>query len=241
MPPLTRAQRSAIWATGVACIGAAVSAPAVVAAPIPSHIKIVGSSCDKPLQVYWDAKGGDGRPFAAHPYDDHWLHLSAAQSQTAEGKRRVDLRWNLSSEVELCDDGWTRLGWGNQEPITTRSGSRSAELLPDRPAKAKLNARFVRPPTAVRDGLNKRRLKTMIAGWARRGCALLNSNPGAAMLLEDLATRAGAHDCRPPKRVRPSAMELLHHLVAYFNAARQSGGAQLGREYYRVLAQFTTR
>ena len=209
-------------------------------APLPSDVSLVGASCSKPLQVYYDKDhpyGSEDEPVAMHPWDDHWISLSVTHVAAANGMRRYDAHWSLSPEVKLCDTGWT--AFGTRRSITTRTGARSSEIRADTPAKAKVNARFGRK-IAMRDGLDRRRVKVLVAGWVSRSCALRSSNRPAAELLDDLANRAGANGCRPPKRERANAAQLLDHLTAYFNAQGVHGSTRMAQEYYRVLGQLTT-
>ena len=215
------------------------------AAPIPSNIKITGRSCDRPLQVEYVSGAADRRgdapsqPVPVHPWDDNWLFAEVSETPLPSGYRRVEMSWRLSPEVLLCPGGWTRLGWGDRPPITSRTGSVSGDVTAREPVALKLRARFAKRIT-LRDGLGPQRVRSLVGGWARRSCALRSSNKSAAKLLRSLAGRAGASGCRGPRQVRPTSTALLRHLSAYFNAARGIGGAKLGREYYRVLSQLTT-
>ena len=244
MGAITFTARNLVGATLLTAVAMLGGVQAGEASPIPSSIKIVGMSCDRPLQVLYSRSGPD-IPYGIHPYDDHWIHVGATSAGNV-----WTLNWSLSDEVALCPGGWTRLGYGNFVPITAAPGSTTDSVRATGPVKIKVNARFAKPIT-MRDDIDPRRLKSLVAGWARRGCALQNSKPAVAEMLNDLAVRAGAHECKPPARVRPTALQLLRHLTAHFNAlgpflggSSYLAGApvigQAGREYYRLLSQFTS-
>ncbi|UUY05737.1 hypothetical protein LRS13_09515 [Svornostia abyssi] len=208
------------------------------ASPIPGHIRLVGRTCDKPIQVGYSKDYRRVAPFGAHPYDDHWIALSVTTGPADDkGVRKYELRWELGPDVELCPGGWTRLGYGNREAITMRNGSRLREVSARGPVGIKVNARF-KQDIRMRDGLGPARLRRIVAGWARRECSLPPG--GAARVLESLVERVGGSACKAPARVHATATELLRHLTARFNAEGSTDDNTYGREYYRVLGQLTT-
>lgn len=212
------------------------------AAPIPPHIKITGASCNRALLVQWDIEdplGFGGAPWAQHALDDQWVHLDVTRTDQPNGARKLDVRWSLDPGLAICRGSWTHLVAGTHAPIRTTDGERSGEVRAGFPAGAKVKARFTQK-IELREDLGRRKLRRLVAGWARRGCELREEGSAGARLLESLATRSGAHDCKPPKRLRPTLVQLLHHAVAHFNNLGVRGSKDVATEYYRVLAQLTT-
>lgn len=209
--------------------------PAQASKPIPPSIKMVGRTCDRPIQV---VAARTTSPLGVHPFDEQWIDLALRQGASdGDGAHEFTFTWSLSPSVELCPGGWTRLGYGDQVRIADRTGSRTGTVSERGPVKAKVNARF-KQDIRMRSGLGRTRVTRLVRGWVKRECGLPPG--GASEVLENLIERAGGSNCKAPQRVRPTATQLLRHLVARFNARRSTDDTSYGREYYRVLAQLTT-
>lgn len=213
-------------------------APAAAATAFPTSVNLVGRTCDRPIQVNYDRRYRAAPPFGAHPQDEQWIDLRITPgTPDEEGERQFTATWALSDAVELCPGSWTRFGYGNREAITQRKGTAGDRVTARGPAAIKVKARF-KQDIRIRSDLGPRRVRSLVAGWAKRDCSLPAG--GASRVLESLLERAGARACKAPERVRPTGVDLLRHLVARFNAEGPVDDDGYGREYYRVLGQLTT-
>lgn len=220
---------------------------AVLFASVAAHAadlggaKIVGASCTKPFQQSYASEAL--RVFEVHPLDSSWARLEVTHTDNvAAGTRRYEVRWSIAPGMQLCENR-AKFGYGTDYIKLGRSGSTSVELKARSPVRVKISARFPGKVRLRRD-LGTSRRRALITRWARRGCKLESSNPGAADLLQSVADRGHAHGCKGPgKSSIPAATKLLRHVSAYFNNNSRSSDRTephaMAREYYRILRQLT--
>lgn len=217
-----------------------------------SPTNLIGSSCRHQLELThasggFNATPGNGGAVSEnHALDSRFMSLTVTETTTGTGAkpRHVVARWSLGPKVKLCTSR-AQIGFGNEQPITQRSGVIEGDVTKTGPVRVKIRAALVQ---SIRPRqISRARMKALITGWAARACRLETSDPGASELLSDLAGRGHAHGCKGPGDSSiPSDDVMLTHLSAYYK--QQRGGAvptpataaSMGREYYRVLAQLTT-